>query len=198
MNEKATIMNQFQAEGFETLDWILYDSLLTTASATQNLTFFQNTIGTVGRARTNMKSAGVLPQPQAMLIHEISYKIFNQDGTAFFMAGGAAPSVYPPNFINSRGFFDVVVSPSVEYEGHLMQFREQQDYVNDTAATLGVATMPGAMNLRTLKLKKPIVLLPQRSFSLNLTVTTPAAAQGYVAAQSLIMFFLKGVMRRNA
>jgi len=200
---RRDILSEFQNEAYQTVDAVLYDSLfLATASAQNVLTFFQNTIGNVtgGRIRTNMKASGTLPSPQAMLVTEIGYKLLNTDGTSFYMGGNAtAPVAYPPNVIAAKGFWDFVVTPSTEYEGHLSQFREQVDFMNDGASTsLGTAPFPNAMNTRVLKLKEPIVLLPNRSFSLNCTVTTPAAAAGYSTTASLMYWYLKGRIRRNA
>lgn len=190
---------QLSMENMETIDWILYDSLYMTASATQTLTFFQNTVGSVGRSRTNMKNAGSLPDPQTFFVEEIGVKLYNDDGTAFVLSKPATEVIYPPNIIFANMFFDFVVDPNVVFEGHGMQFREQQDAVNDGAATtLTQGALQTAMNLRVMKLKKPIMILPQRSFSVQMTVTTGAAAGGFVAAHTRLSVWLKGQKNRNA
>ncbi len=200
--EQNILSNQFNNEGRENLDWILYDSLYTVASTNQTLTFFQNTIGGVGRSRTNMKNAGMLPSPQAMLITEISLRIFNSDGTSMWSSGVAGMTAIVPNPIEimiATGFFDIIVEPRTEYEGHLMQFRQAQEHVVDTAATGGAqAAVPGAGNLQSIKLKKPIVIGSNRAFSLRCQLTTPAAGNGYSPAVTLIYFILKGILRRNS
>jgi hypothetical protein len=198
--EQNILENQFNNEGRENLDWILYDSLFTVASATQTLTFFQNTVGGVGRGRTNMKNAGMLPSPQAMLVTEIGLRFMNNNGTCFFShgAGAGAAVQLPLDIMIATGFFDIIVEPRTEYEGHLMQFRQTSEQVLDTPAALAtVQNTPMGMNLQSIKLKKPIVLGPNRAFSLRLTLTTPAAAGGYVAANTLVYFIFKGILRRN-
>ena len=67
MAPKNFIANQAAKEGRENPDWILYDSLKTTANVSNGLTFFQNTIGSVGKARTNMQNAGSLASPKTFL-----------------------------------------------------------------------------------------------------------------------------------
>lgn len=200
--EQNILENQFNNEGRENLDWILYDSLFTVANVNQTLTFFQNTVGGVGRGRTNMKNAGMLPSPQAMLVTEISLRIFNNNGTSVWSSGVAGMAAIVPNPLEimiATGFFDIIVEPRTEYEGHLMQFRQAQEHVVDTAAVGGAqAGIPGAGNLQSIKLKKPIVIGPNRAFSLRCQLTTPAAANGYVAANTLIYFIFKGVLRRNS
>lgn len=198
--EQNILENQFNNEGRENLDWILYDSLFTVASAAQTLTFFQNTVGGVGRGRTNMKNAGMLPSPQAMLVTEIGLRIMNNNGTPFFQhaAGAGAAVNLPLDIMIATGFFDIIVEPRTEYEGHLMQFKQTTEQVIDTPAALAtVQGSPSSVNLQSLKLKKPIVLGPNRAFSLRLTLTTPAASGGYVAANTLIYFIFKGILRRN-
>jgi hypothetical protein len=195
--EKQMLANQLKGEGRENLDWILYDSLLTTASATQQLIFFQNALGTVGKARTNMQQAGQLPNPKTMFVTEIGCKVVNLNGTPLFFAGGAGPTIHFSNVLFNSMFFELRLDPATLYEGHGTEFWDQINYMNDTAATLGVAALPANNNLKTIKLKKPIIIPSTRSFSLVAQLTTPAAAVGYTAANTAIYFYLKGVMRRN-
>jgi hypothetical protein len=125
----------------------------------------------------------------------------NNNGTAFFAhAAGAGAAVQNPiDIMIATGFFDIIIEPRTEYEGHLMQFRQAQEHVVDTAAVGGAqAGIPGAGNLQSIKLKKPIVIGPNRAFSVRLQLTTPAAGNGYVAANTLIYFIFKGVLRRNS
>jgi hypothetical protein len=197
-NEKRMLERQMQGEGRENIDWMIYDSLLTTAGATQQLIFFQNALGTVGKVRTNMQQAGQLPNPKTMFVTEIACKIVNLTGAPVFFSGGAAPTIHPFNVIFNSMFFEVRLDPATLYEGHGIDFFDQINYMNDTAAVLGVSTSPTNNTLRSIKLKKPIIIPSTRSFSLVAQITTPAAAQGYLAANTAIYFQLKGVMRRNS
>lgn len=195
------IQKQAAQEGREYLDWVLYDSLLTTVSITQTLRFFQNTIGGVGRNRTNMKGAGILPSPQSFLIKKIAVAVFNLDGTSFKTAGAGAGAAieYPLNQLLNRAYFDLLVDPSTDYEGHVSQMYEQVDRVNDsTAALLTQAVISGAYKFKSIALKYPIIIRSQRSFGLDMTLTAPAAAGGYTAANSVIYWYLIGELRRNA
>lgn len=199
--EANLLENQFNMEGRENLDWILYDSLFTVANAAQTLTFFQNTVGAVSRARTNMKNAGMLPSPQAMLITEIMFRVMNSNGIPFSASGAGAGSAVsnPIDIMVATGFFDIIVEPRTEYEGHLMQFRQTQEWMYETTANLlARQTNPTAGYLQSLKLKKPIIIGPNRAFSLRLQVTTPTAGGGYSATNTLLYFALKGVLRRNS
>lgn len=188
--------NQLKNEGRVMIDWIFYDSLLTTVSVNQNLTFFQNTIGTVGIARTNMKSAGQLPSPQTFIITELWFRMFNADGTSFLFAGGAAPAVHPLNVIFNQMTWNIKVEPSIEYEGHGNQIWTQEDYLNDSGALLGVSNYPNNP-WKSVKFKAPIPLIANRAFSVNVNLTAPAAAGGYTAANSKLYCFIKGLLRRN-
>jgi hypothetical protein len=128
-------------------------------------------------------------------------KIFNQNGAGFFIQGdgGAAPVEHPVNTMIAQGSFDYVLEPSTEYEGHMSQLRDSLDRVEDATATgLATAAIPGSFVSRSLKLRKPIIVEPARAFSLRMTLTTPAAGGGYTANNTLIYWYLFGVLQRNA
>lgn len=199
--ERQLLQNQVANEGRENLDWVLYDSLFTTAaSTTMTLTFFQNTIGGVGRARTNMKNAGMLPAPQSFFVTEIGMLIYNNNGTSFWQVGlgAGAAVIFPPNVMVANGFFDLILDPATQYEGHCTHMWEMVHQNMDAPASLlsSGAIQPYALH-RAIKFKKPIIIAPNRAFSLQMTLTTPAAAGGYVVANTLIQWYLKGVLRRN-
>jgi hypothetical protein len=194
---KRALQNQMKGESREVIDWLFYDSVLTTVSVNQTLTLFQNTIGTAGIARTNMKAAGQLPSPQSFLVTEIGMKLFNTAGTPMFFAGGAAPTIHPANVIFGGMTWKIKVEPSTEYEGHGSQFWSELDYMNDTGTTLGVQTYPQE-GFKSVKLKVPLLLISNRAFSVEVNFTAPAAAQGYTAAGTPLYCFLKGILRRNS
>lgn len=196
---RKMLQNNMNGEGRELIDWIFYDSLVHTASATQSLVFFQNTIGTTSRIRTNMKSAGQLPNPQSFAIIELGFRILNPIGTSFSMSGGAAPVVHPANAMMNQAYFDFKLEPSTDYEGHGLEIWNQVDYINDTGATLGVDAVPyNQLGFKPVKFKAPILIPSSRSFSVILTLTAPADAGGLVAGTSKIYCYMKGLLRRNS
>ena len=190
------LRNNLANEGREMIDWKFYDSLLTTVSISQNLTFFQNTIGTTSVDRTNMKSAGQLPSPQSFVITEIAFKLINADGTSLYYSGGATAAIHPANVIFSKFTWNIKVEPSIEYEGHGSDFWEEQGYLNDSGTTLAAWGYPNSP-WKTVKFKAPILLIANRAFSVNVNLTAPAAAQGYTAANTRLYCYLKGLLRRN-
>jgi hypothetical protein len=97
----------------------------------------------------------------------------------------------------AQAHFDFRLEPSTDYEGHGLQVWEQMDYINDSGALLAVAGSP-MLNYKPIKFKAPILIPPTRNFNVSLTLTTPAAAQGYVAATSKVYCYLKGLLRRNS
>lgn len=193
---KGMLQNNLKSEGREMIDWMFFDSVITVASTTATFSFFQNTLGTVGVNRTNMKSAGQFPNPQSFAITEMGFRVQNLAGTPFFFAGGAAPTIHPCNVIFGSMTFKVKLEPSTDYEGYGFQFWDQLDYMNDTAAALGQQAYP-ALGYKTLKFKAPILIPPTRAFSVEATFTTPAAAQGYTAAGTPVYCWIKGLLRRN-
>lgn len=194
---KGIMQNNLKGEGREMVDWMFYDSVLLTVSVNQTISLFQNTIGTAGIGRTNMKSAGQLPSPQSFIITEIGMRLLNTAGTPFFFAGGAAPTIHPANVIFGALTWNIKVEPSTDYEGHGSQFWSQLDYMNDTAAALGQQAYP-QNGYKTVKLKAPILLPQNRAFSINANLTAPAAAQGFTAAGTPLYCFIKGLLRRNS
>jgi hypothetical protein len=195
---KNILANNQKGEQRELMDWMLYDSiLLATASANQTVTLFQNTVGSVGIARTNMKSAGMLPSPQSFIVTGITLFILNSDGTPFFFAGGAAPTVHPANVIFNQLTWKLRVDPSTDYEGAGFEFWDPIDYQNDTGTTLGVASSLTTKKWKEVKFKAPILLAANRAFSLEANFTTPAAATGYSITKTLLYAKLTGLLRRN-
>lgn len=197
-NMAELVYSQFQKEGMENVDWMLYDYMPTTASATQTLKFFQNS-SSVGRARTNMVVAGQLPDPQAFLVTGMECLIFNLDGKPFEGTVGGTDVIYPVNTIFSKGYMDLVVSPKTVFESHMRAFYSQVDAIATASAT---DTQSGAINnmlfRKSYRFQIPILILPQRHFELNMTVTTPAETGGYTSANSMIMWIMRGLLRRNS
>lgn len=197
-NMKDLVFQQFAQEGYETVDWTLYDSLFTTAGAVQTLDFFQNS-SNIGKARSNMERAGSLPEPQAFLITSMEVHIFNADGKPFYLEGAATPQVYPINAIMAKGSMSFNVSPKTMFESHMRMFAEQVDTIQDNGTDhKATGAIGSTMFRRIYKLRTPIIILPQRQFSLKMNITTPAEGQGYTAANTLIMWNLNGMLRRNS
>ena len=197
-NMRDVVMNQFAQEGFETIDWTLYDSLFTTASATQTLDFFQNSSNT-GKARTNMDRGGSLPEPQAFLMTSMEVHVFNANGAPFYIEGAATPQVHPLNVLFSKASMQFSIAPKIMFETHLRSFTEQIDTIQDNGTDHKATGVIGGNNFRRIyKFRTPILILPQRQFSLKMSLTTPAEAQGYTAANTLIMWTLNGMLRRNS
>lgn len=195
---KNILKNNTKGEQRELMDWMLYDSyLLATASANQTITLFQNTVGGVGIARTNMQSAGMLPSPKSFIITGISMFLLNSDGTPFFFAGGAGPSVHPANVIFNQMTWKLKVDPSTDYEGHGSEFWDSPDYMNDTVAVLGVAPVSPMKKWKTINFKAPVLLAANRSFNVEVNLTTPAAGTGYSITKTLLYCKLNGLLRRN-
>jgi len=178
--------------GKEWINWELYDSMLTTVSITQELIFFQNTVGGVGRARTNMKQSGQVPSPWTFLVTSLAFEMYNLSGTML----QTTASVNPLSVIVSQGHFDFNVDPNIMYEGtlaSLMNMNVEQTLTDSGAATTDI----GSMYFRPLKLGFPIFLDANCSFNLKMTVTTPAAAGGYSATDTILKWRLLGMMKRN-
>ena len=201
LSVKNRIINEFRNEPREVIDWTLYDSLLlSTASAVNNLTFFQNTVGTVGRARTNMQNAGLLPSPEQMIIEEIWCFFVNSDGVAFQFDRDNNDT--PINVFLSKGWWDFEVEPAIMYQGHLSELvTPAEEIVFDclTGDAAADQTLPFADTAiyAKLYLREPIVLGSTRHFELRTTLTTPAAGDGYSITTTLMYWFLKGQKRRN-
>lgn len=192
---KSLLMNTVKGEGREMVDWIFYDSLFMTASATQTLTFFQNTIGSVGRARTNMKSAGMLPSPQSFAVTELGFHTTSV--LPIFMSGGAAPAEHPENALYKAFTWDFILEPSRDYEGYGHEFWHPLSYLNDTAAALAQTIVP-ATPQKCRKFDVPILIPTNRAFSVVASFTLGADAGGFVAATSKLFCYIKGYLRRNA
>lgn len=196
-NKAALELNN---EQFEYRDWFLYDTMFSVVSATQILRFFQQNGGTVGRAITNMTGNGQLPAPEIFFATELMFCMFNTTGVPFVMTytggagGGAAVCQYEQ--ILSSMFFDLRIEPSVEFQGHGRMLRDQQNVAIDVAAAAVSGGPTNNLIAKVLKFKTPLTILPNRSFSLDMTVTTPAAGGGYAAATTAFFWGLRGVKRR--
>lgn len=183
-------------EGYTPKNKVLYDSLFTTANTRQTLTYFQNTIGGVTRVRTNMGQAGQIPAGSYMFVQSIECQIFNTSGAAFFtIATGASTAVeYPVNAMIAKGHFDIVLGSDTIYEGHMSQMEGAVNRMEDAPASkLGSAVIKG-FSFRSIDFTNPLVIMAGKSFKLVLELTTPAAAGGYVANDTLIYWYLNGVM----
>jgi hypothetical protein len=190
------LKNEIKSERPETVDWILYDSVLTVAAATQTLRLFTNSVGNVGINRTNMKNQGQLSGQQSFFITALKMVLRNTAGTPFFFAGGAGPTIHPANVVFGAMTFNLILDPVTKYEGHGGQLWEQKDYMNDTAAALGQQTYPES-GFKAIKFNNPIVISPNKPFWIDVTLTTPAAAQGYTAAGTPLYCYLYGFLRRQ-
>jgi len=190
------LRNQLTGERPETLDAVLYDSVLTVVSVTQTLRLFQNNIGAVGINRTNMKNSGSLPGSHNFFVTAIKMYLRNLAGTPFFFAGGAAPTIHPANVIFGSLSFNFVLDPISQYEGTGEQFWDQKDYINDTGTTLGIESNPKS-GFKTLRFNNPVVIPANRAFWIDVTLTTPAAGLGYTAAGTPLYCALYGFLRRN-
>jgi hypothetical protein len=194
---KNILQNNLKGEQRELMDWTLYDSSLLAASVTQTILFFQNTEGTVGIERTNMTSAGMLPSPQSFIIIALRFYLLNSDGTPIFFGGGVGPTVYPPNVIFNRFTWKLKIDPSIDYKGHGMQFKDQVNYFNDSAALLSNGSNLTIEKYNWLKFKTAPILPANRAFSVEATMTTPAAATGFSITKTLLYCEMRGLLRRN-
>lgn len=194
----SAVFNEFFKEGTEFVQWTLYDSVLTTAATAQNQVFFQNTIGSVTISRTNMQSAGQLPKPKSFLVTDMCIKLVNIDGASFEFEGAGTPTIYPPNAIFSRMTGIFFIDPSRKFEWAQPQYNTQIDIFNDGAATpIGSHTLRQGPVNQVIPLKIPLILGANRAFNVELNFTTPAAAGGYTAANTLLYIFLGGYLKRN-
>jgi hypothetical protein len=193
------VYSQFKAEGMENIDWMLYDSAFTAVSSTQTLKFFQNS-SSAGKSRTNMTVAGQLPDPQAFLCTGVDCLIYNVDGAPMYTGGNTAPGIYPVNALLSKAYMKINVSPKDMFETHMREFYSPVDVaaVSSATPTSVAGTINGMLFRKGYKFQIPIMILPQRHFELEMTLTTPADGLGYTAANTLIMWVMKGLLRRNS
>ena len=192
------VYNQFQKEGMENVDWTLYDSMFTTAGSTQTLKFFQNSTS-LGKARTNMTVAGQLSDPQAFLITSIDCIMFNKDGSPFTETGAGTAVVYPLNTIMAQMYFRIHVSPKDLFESHGRLLYSQVDNgISTSSSGTQTTNINNVFFKRSYRFQVPIIILPQRHFELEATFTTPAEAGGYTAANTLMLWLFRGILRRNS
>lgn len=195
---KGLIKDQLEKEGRRSVDWILYDSNYTKANETQTIRFFQNTIGSSGQYRTNMKTQGMLNAPQSMVVKELGCFALNTDGKPFIVTANSASAI-ALNALFSKLYFDFRIEPQSMYEGAGFEFYNAVNTVRDGATTsLGTNVFPVTQNFKTIKLMQPIIIAPNRNFSVNITLTAPVEGDGYTASNTLIYFYLKGLMYGNA
>lgn len=196
--ESTLIAAELQNQRKSNRDWMVYDARRSTVAVVNNLRFFQQTAGAVGYGLTNMKSAGMIPQGNTFLITEIMFKVMNDDGAPFIGAGGAG-LIHPLNAIMSQAYFELKVDPAVLYEAHMVQLYEQINMYEDTSAAANAVTaLPAAFQYKTHRMRYPITLFPNRGFSVDLTFTAPGAGNGYSAAHTLFICFLKGILQRQS
>lgn len=193
---REQIINEFINEGREVIDWTLFDSLfISTASAQNRLVFFQQTVGQVGHARTNMNNAGLLPAPEQFLIEEIWCTIVNTDGVR--LQYDITNHDHPLNVFLAQGYWDFNVEPKTMYQGHLSEnILPHEEYTYVTSAPTNVIVGHGGQYAK-LYLREPIVLGSTRHFDLTATLTAPAAGDGFATSTTLMFWFLKGLKRRN-
>lgn len=198
MKMQDLVYQQFQKEGMENVDWCLYDYMTTSASTTQTLKFFQNS-SSVGKTRSNMPIAGQLPDPQAFLVTGIECIVYNLDGASFETTIGGTDVIYPINSMLAKSHMDINIAPKTMFESHMRSFYSQVDQIAVASATdQSAAGINTAFFKRSYKFQVPLLILPQRHFELNMTLTTPAEGGGYTAANTVIMWQLKGLLRRNS
>lgn len=197
---KNMLKNAVGGENREQIDWIFYDSLTMTASVTQELVFFQQSIGTVGRARTNMKTPGMLPSPQSFVATEIGMVV---DYTAacdlYVQETSTGWEKHPLTALFDQLYWDFNLSPSRKYEGTGFQFWKTPTYLFN-----GAALAPGGTDwtpknpYKSLLFEVPITIPSKRSFDVTVHCTLPADKLGFVAATNLLYVYLRGYLRRNS
>jgi hypothetical protein len=195
---KALLNNKMSNQGSEEIDWRYYDSQLMAASSTQTLSFFQNSIGSVGKARTNMQTGGTLPAGKGLAVTQMDFHVINSDGTPFFFAGGAAPTIDFRNTLFAQMYFEFKLDQSTMYEGHGTDIFEPLCYMNDTGTTLGVTATPSSFQYKPVKFKTPLMIPAVRNFSVNVTCTTPAAAKGFSITTTFLYITISGLVYRVA
>lgn len=194
---RQKIIDEFKDEAREVIDWTLYDSqLIATASARNDLIFFQNTIGGVGRPRTNMNNSGVLPAPESFLIMEIWTLFFNSDGVAF--QGDNTAHDQPINVLCAQGYWSFHSEPKVMIEGSMNEMRTQEQEAVFCGKTPATEVQDLSALWKKFYLRRPIVVGTARHFRLEASLVAPAAGDGYATTTSLMYWFLRGLKRRNA
>ena len=196
MTARGLVNNKLRSERAEVKDYYFYDSVLTTVSIAQTLRLFQNTVGTTNIIRTNMKTAGAMPGGHDFLVTAMRLYMKNMAGTPFFFAGGAGPTIHPVNVLFGSLTWSFYIDPIIQYEGDGAQFWEQVDYVNDTAAVLAMDSNI-EKGFKILRFNNPLVIPANRSFWIDVTLTAPAAAQGYTAAGTPLYGCMYGFLRRK-
>lgn len=198
---KQLIAEQRKFEGRSNIDWVLYDSLKMSASARQTLTFFQQTIGAVGIARTNMRNAGMLPSPQSMIVEGIGVEFFNLDGSPLLATADKATGAVTCAVaaMAAQGGLSFNIDPATEYEAHLSDFFNFPLVgMNNNGAADIVGFGGGFESTKRIKrLNVPLLLDENRSFNVKIELTTPAAGNGFTAANTICMVKLYGSLRRN-
>jgi len=194
---KDIIIDEFKEENREVIDWTLYDSqLIATASARNDLIFFQNTVGGVGRARTNMHNQGVLPSPESFLVTQIWCLFLNSSGLAF--QGDNTAHDQPINVFISQGYWSFYSGEKMMVAGSLNEMRTQEQEAVFAGSPPDGEVHDISPKWRKFYLRKPIVIGSVRQFRLEASVVAPAAGDGYSASTSLMYWYLRGLKRRNA
>lgn len=197
------ITSQRRKEGFEDIRYTLFDTLKIGVGI-NTLNFFQQVVGVVGPANTNMKSSGMLPAGTSFLVTEMAIKIFNRNGAALFGNPAAVDVPYPINVIAALGSWKFKYEPNTAYEGHLLEFFEFVNIQKDgAAAALAVAGLPEGDVTKIVRFGKlPQIIDSGRNFGVEVALTAPAAAGGgfdtVVASGTVMQVQLMGVLRRKS
>jgi hypothetical protein len=187
----------------EDVRYVIFDTVKI-GLGVNKLTFFQQTIGTAGDTKTNMKSSGMLPAGDTMLISEIRCRIFNIDGKSIFANPATTDIPYPINTIAAGGSWKFRYEPNTVYEGHLTEFFETLGIQKDGAATsLAVSALPATEQYFSVKFGRyPLMVDSGRNFSIEVNCTAPATAIGgfdaTLATGTYMQFQLIGLKRRIA
>jgi len=178
----------------EWVDAELYSSVVTGAAATTTtLNFFQDSISSVGKAKTNMETPAQLNSGKVFLVQSLKMIIFNRDGAPLRSDNAIA---YGPNIMAATMYGDFRINQQVALDIQGWMFRDPFERV-DAATTVGGAGVNTGM-VKQYHLTSPIKILPQTNFILGITLLTPAAATGgYSVTVTEIMFSLKGLMSRK-
>ena len=181
------------AESGEWLDWVIYSSVVCGAANTQTtLNFFQDSIASVGRAKTNMETPAQLNSNKTFLITAIEALIFNRDGAPFRSDNSIA---YGPNEMFATLCGELKINQVTQLELHGWMFRNPMERV-DAVTTVGAGSI-GAIISKPFKLKAPIQIDPQTNFIVSTPILTAAATTGgYSATVTEIMFMFRGLMKR--
>lgn len=197
MKANQLINNERRGERRELVEASLFSGKTTTVSTANSLVYFQDNAGSVGRHLTNLEQGGIIPASMNFICLEAMFRVFNLDGTSLFYDFAGTPVINPFNVMVAKGTFKLFKESDEVYSGHLAEMFSAMHLVNSGASTsLGVNGWTIGKSSGRLRFKTPITFLAGRPFRLELNVTTPAASGGYAAANTVLMWILKGKMER--